>query len=120
MHAVKKQGRNLNGFHLDAGTVIHAVLDAREDISDTNGEALCKTSPGRRSGGWYYPWQNNAVNKNADVTCKACMSKMQKSKPSLLDRISQSSRKFDSWPAELKQTALKEAQNSVDYTESKF
>lgn len=78
IHAVKKQGRNSNGFHLDAGSLIHGVADERTDISDTNGNALCGTSPGRRSGGWYYPWGNGSINRNAEITCAKCLKKSNK------------------------------------------
>lgn len=75
-HAVRKQGRNSNGFHVDAGKVIHGVIDEREDISNTNGNALCGTSPGRRSGGWDYPWENGNINKSAGITCVKCSRKV--------------------------------------------
>ncbi len=57
------QGRNFNGAHRDAGTKIHAVADT----------ALCGAKPGRLSGGWDEPWQ-----ENPEISCERCIKKFNK------------------------------------------
>ena len=66
-----KMGRLANGFALDAGIVYHAV----ENAADYGlGKALCGTEPGRRSAGWHRV-------TGQQVTCKACMKKLQNKEP---------------------------------------
>ena len=60
------QGRNWNGAHRDAGIRIHGILDK-------NHKALCGSQPGRLSGGWSSPWQDDPK-----ITCLRCAKRIER------------------------------------------
>lgn len=64
-----KSGRGWNGFHLDAGTIVHAV----EPLPPKTGgpwftKAVCGTQPGIRGNGW------SEVSR--EINCPKCLKKL--------------------------------------------
>lgn len=76
---VYKGGRCWNGFHLDAGKVVHAIF-SDEPHGYWGGKAICGTEPGLRSYGWalakdYFSREDI---RPAKVTCEKCLKKLSK------------------------------------------
>lgn len=66
-----KSGRAFNGFHRDAGTIVHAVKPLPSNVSSASGwftKAACGVEPGRRGNGW--------ANSNQSVNCARCLNKL--------------------------------------------
>lgn len=66
---VYKSGRAFNGFHRDAGTIVHVVPGPKVN-GDWFGKALCGTEPGRRGNGW--------SETTRGISCDKCISKLSK------------------------------------------
>lgn len=78
---VHKTGRAWNGFHLDAGHVVHAI-EGEEPNGYWGGKALCGTEPGMRSNGWGLAtdFYSRSDIRPSEITCKKCLNKIKKEK----------------------------------------
>ena len=64
--SAKKSGRAFNGFHKDAGHIVHAVDPLPENTrGDWFTKAMCGAEPGRRGNGW--------ERSDKDVNCQKCI-----------------------------------------------
>lgn len=69
---VVKAGRCADGYQRGHGKLIHAMFSHVYHPNGAMGAALCGTTPGRRSVGFY---TNVSYRK---ITCKRCLSKLNK------------------------------------------